>query len=77
MIIELLMAKGVPTWCGIPFFYCGNTTIKPKEEKIMQKNTNKSAKTAEAAKPIGFRYSCGLNGSNTGLSHYILLDKKN
>ena len=44
----------------------------------MQSNTNKSAKTtAKTAKPIGFRYSCGLNGSNTGLSHYILLDKKN
>jgi modified peptide precursor CbpA len=26
---------------------------------------------------MGYRYSCGLNGSNTGLSHYILLDKKN
>ncbi len=44
----------------------------------MQSSTNKSAKTpAKTAKPIGFRYSCSLNGSNTGLSHYILLDKKN
>lgn len=44
----------------------------------MQSNTNKLAKNpAKTAKPIGFRYSCGLNGSNTGLSHYILLDKKN
>ncbi len=34
-------------------------------------------KTQKPAKPIGFRYSCNLNGSNTGLSHYILLDKKN
>lgn len=41
-------------------------------------NPNKEAKSAvKEAKPIGFRYSCGLNGSNTGLSHYILLDKKN
>jgi modified peptide precursor CbpA len=31
----------------------------------------------QAPQPIGFRYSCALNGSNTGLSHYILLDKKN
>lgn len=43
----------------------------------MQKHTNQTAKTAKTVKPIGFRYSCGLNGSNTGLSHYILLDKKN
>lgn len=44
----------------------------------MQSNTNKSGKNPDkTAKPIGFRYSCGLNGSNTGLSHYILLDKKN
>ena len=43
----------------------------------MQSKTSKTAKTAKTAKPIGFRYSCGLNGSNTGLSHYILLDKKN
>ena len=43
-----------------------------------QINTNKNAKDAvKEAKPIGFRYSCDLNGSNTGLSHYILLDKKN
>lgn len=33
-------------------------------------------KTRKPVKPIGFRYSCNLNGSNTGLSHYILLDKK-
>lgn len=32
--------------------------------------------TKKPVKPIGFRYSCSLNGSNTGLSHYILLDKK-
>jgi modified peptide precursor CbpA len=44
----------------------------------MQKDTNKPAKTTvKTVKLIGFRYSCGLNGSNTGLSHYILLDKKN
>lgn len=41
----------------------------------MQK-TAKTPKTRKPAKPIGFRYSCSLNGSNTGLSHYILLDKK-
>jgi len=34
-------------------------------------------KNQKPAQPIGFRYSCNLNGSNTGLSHYILLDKKN
>jgi modified peptide precursor CbpA len=45
---------------------------------MQQLNTNKEVKnTVKDAKPIGFRYSCGLNGSNTGLSHYILLDKKN
>jgi modified peptide precursor CbpA len=43
-----------------------------------QINSNKEVKNSvKDAKPIGFRYSCGLNGSNTGLSHYILLDKKN
>ncbi len=26
---------------------------------------------------IGFRYACQPNGNNTGLSHYILMDKKN
>jgi len=41
-------------------------------------HTSKEAKhPVKEPKPIGFRYSCGLNGSNTGLSHYILLDKKN
>jgi modified peptide precursor CbpA len=41
-------------------------------------NITKTEKnTPKVAKPIGYRYSCGLNGSNTGLSHYILLDKKN
>jgi modified peptide precursor CbpA len=45
---------------------------------MQQLNTNKAAKNSgKDVKPIGFRYSCGLNGSNTGLSHYILLDKKN
>jgi modified peptide precursor CbpA len=40
-------------------------------------NTNKEVNNiGKEPKPIGFRYSCGLNGSNTGLSHYILLDKK-
>jgi len=33
--------------------------------------------TSREPKPFGFRYSCGLNGDNTGLAHYILLDKKN
>lgn len=42
------------------------------------KSANREVKKpGKAAKLIGFRYSCGLNGSNTGLSHYILLDKKN
>lgn len=41
-------------------------------------NITKTVKnTTKTVKPIGFRYSCGLNGSNTGLSHYNLLDKKN
>ncbi len=41
-------------------------------------NTTNPCKTSgKALKPVGFRFSCGLNGSNTGLSHYILLDKKN
>ena len=45
---------------------------------MKQINTQQRGKKPfKAAKPIGFRYSCGLNGSNTGLSHYILLDKKN
>ncbi len=45
---------------------------------MQQINTNKIGKNSvKEAKPIGFRYSCDLNGSNTGLSHYILLDKKN
>ncbi len=45
---------------------------------MQQINTNKEAKNiVKESKPIGFRYSCGLNGNNTGLSHYILLDKKN
>ena len=45
---------------------------------MQQINTQQKEKSPlQAAKPIGFRYSCGLNGSNTGLSHYILLDKKN
>ncbi|AEB09083.1 modified peptide precursor CbpA [Desulfobacca acetoxidans] len=26
--------------------------------------------------PIGYRYSCKSDGTNTGLSHYILLDNK-
>jgi modified peptide precursor CbpA len=39
--------------------------------------TKTEKNTTKAAKPMGYRYSCGLNGSNTGLSHYILLDKKN
>jgi modified peptide precursor CbpA len=55
--------------------------IKNKTERrlaMKQINTHKKEKSSlQAAKPIGFRYSCGLNGSNTGLSHYILLDKKN
>jgi modified peptide precursor CbpA len=45
---------------------------------MKQINTQQQEKSPlQAAKPIGFRYSCSLNGSNTGLSHYILLDKKN
>jgi modified peptide precursor CbpA len=45
---------------------------------MQQVNTNKEVKNSgKESKVIGFRYSCGLNGSNTGLSHYILLDKKN
>jgi modified peptide precursor CbpA len=45
---------------------------------MQQISTNKEVqKSVKDAKPIGFRYSCGLNGSNTGLSHYILLDNKN
>lgn len=39
-----------------------------------QEQTKQAQKTG---KVIGYRYSCGLNGSNTGLSHYILLDRKN
>ncbi len=41
----------------------------------MQK-VQETTKIQKPVKPIGFRYSCNLNGSNTGLSHYILLDKK-
>ena len=26
--------------------------------------------------PIGYRYACKPDGTNTGLSHYILLDPK-
>ncbi len=43
----------------------------------MKKISNQKENSSKTVKPIGFRYSCGLNGSNTGLSHYILLDKKN
>lgn len=32
-------------------------------------------KPAPAA-PIGYRYACKPDGTNTGLSHYILLDPK-
>lgn len=39
---------------------------KPQETQVSGKEP----------KPIGFRYSCGLTGENTGLSHYILLAKK-
>jgi|GEM_PF-2541701 len=41
------------------------------------KKQHAGQKQQKPLKPIGFRYSCNLNGSNTGLSHYILLDKKN
>jgi modified peptide precursor CbpA len=45
---------------------------------MQQLKSNSAVKnTVKAPQPIGFRYSCGLDGSNTGLSHYILLDKKN
>jgi modified peptide precursor CbpA len=74
------MAKGVPT-CAEPPFFIGlnlNTTHPEEEEEMQQINPTPAEKnTVNAAKSIGFRYSCGLNGSNTGLSHYILLDKKN
>jgi modified peptide precursor CbpA len=75
------MAKGVPSSYGTPFFIwgfrrlpnyiTGGTAMQPIQTHKEIKNSVKDAK------PIGFRYSCGLNGSNTGLSHYILLDKKN
>jgi modified peptide precursor CbpA len=75
------MAKGVPSSCGILFFYGRGQRHHQTQEggrAMQQINMNKeSEKTVRESKPIGFRYSCGLNGSNTGLSHYILLDKKN
>ena len=41
-----------------------------------QMNTRQeTSNTANHLPPLGFRYSCALNGGNTGLSHYILLDK--
>jgi len=39
----------------------------------MQKQQKKSAKKVN---PIAYRYSCNPDGSSTGLSHYILMDKK-
>ncbi len=41
------------------------------------KNNPVPPQTQKPRKPIAFRFSCHLNGSNTGLSHYILLDKQN
>jgi modified peptide precursor CbpA len=74
------MAKGVPTCAEFPFSIGLNPSTKnhEEEEEMQQINPNPAEKnTVKVSKPIGFRYSCGLNGSNTGLSHYILLDKKN
>lgn len=33
-------------------------------------------KSVKKVKPIAYRYSCNPDGSSTGLSHYILMDKK-
>ena len=33
-------------------------------------------KPVKKAAPIAYRYSCNPDGSSTGLSHYILMDKK-
>jgi modified peptide precursor CbpA len=33
-------------------------------------------KLAKKVTPIAYRYSCNPDGSSTGLSHYILMDKK-
>jgi modified peptide precursor CbpA len=33
-------------------------------------------KPAKKAAPIAYRYSCNPDGNSTGLSHYILMDKK-
>jgi len=33
-------------------------------------------KPAQKTAPIAYRYSCNPDGSSTGLSHYILMDKK-
>lgn len=43
----------------------------------MMAKTQAPKSAPQGTKVIGYRYSCGLNGSNTGLSHYILLDRKN
>jgi len=39
----------------------------------MKKAQKKSVKKTA---PIAYRYSCNPDGSSTGLSHYILMDKK-
>jgi modified peptide precursor CbpA len=37
---------------------------------------NKQPQTPQRPAAMGFRYACQPNGNNTGLSHYILMDKK-
>jgi modified peptide precursor CbpA len=41
-----------------------------------QMNQKQQKKPAKKAAPIAYRYSCNPDGSSTGLSHYILIDKK-
>ena len=39
-------------------------------------NQKQQKKPAKKAASIAYRYSCNPDGSSTGLSHYILMDKK-
>jgi modified peptide precursor CbpA len=39
-------------------------------------NQKPQKKSEKQVAPIGYRYSCKPDGSNTGLSHYILMDGK-
>jgi modified peptide precursor CbpA len=41
-----------------------------------QASQKQQKKLSKKLNPIAYRYSCNPDGSSTGLSHYILMDKK-